>query len=411
MAVGDPTRSTSAAFVFVARGPRGRRVTGTIKAVSRRAAWVSLVRRGLDPIEVSRRHSLWDRMNSPKVTRTDLLHLTRQIAAFSRAGVPIIEAVDGMAEGHENRTLGRALEEISSALREGESLSVALSAHEKIFPVFYRAAVRAAEQTGYLDVTLDRLADYLERDLDNRRKVRSAFAYPSVILFVAIGVVILLATVVMPRFEQLFVSIGGELPLATRILIVGTNFIGTWWPVLIALLIGSVLGIQAFAQTPKGQLFRDRLILATPGIGALFHTSLVERFLRSMGSMLAGGVPMLDALRIATEGTNNAVFRSKVASVRQRVLEGEGIAQPLADTGLFPLPAIRMIRVGERTATLDTQLVVTADFYDKELDYRLKRFTSMIEPGVMILAGLLVGFIAIALVSAMYSTVGAGGIA
>lgn len=410
MASGDPTRMTSATFTFVARGPRGRRVTGAIKASSRRVAWLALVRRGLDPIEVERRHSLWDRMNAPRVTKVDLLHLTRQLAAFARAGVPVIEGVDGMAEGHENKTLGRALEEIGDALREGEPLSEAIEPHDKIFPLYYRAAVRAAEQTGALGLTLDRLGDYLERDMENRRKVRSAFAYPSVILVVAVAVVVLLATVVMPRFEQLFASLGGDLPLPTRILLVGTDLIATWWPVMLAAIVVSVLAIQAFARTPTGQQFRDRLLMAIPGIGALLHTSHVERFLRSLGSMLAGGVPMLDALRIATEGTRNAVFRSKIADVRRRVLEGEGVAQPLAETGLFPSPAVRMIRVGERTATLDQQLIVTADFYDKELDYRLKRFTSMIEPAVMIVAGGIVGFIAVALVSAMYGTVGAGGL-
>ncbi len=395
------TRGETITYRFVARGPGGRRVRGTLRTASRREAWVRLVERGLVPVDI-RPRSLFRRLVGGRVRQRDLLHTTRQLAVFIRAGVPVVEAIEALTEDQEHRGLVDTLDDVAVALREGEALSDALLGHPRTFPVFYQSAVLAAERTGRLDVALDRIAEYLARDEANRRRLLSAFAYPGVILTLAVAVVIVLSTVVIPQFRGIFDALGTDLPFATWLLLAVTGLVADWWYVVLAVVVAATVALAAAARTTRGRLLRDRVLLGIPSLGGLLRTTLLERFCRSLGSMVQGGVPLPDALRVAVAGTNNAVFDRAIDDVRRRLLDGEGLSGPLSDTGLMPSPALRMIRAGERTATLDRQLLVTADYYDRELEYRLDRFTTVFEPMVLLFAGLVVGFVAVALVSAIY---------
>jgi len=392
-------------YHFVARSADGKRHRGSIEAGNARGAKTALMERGLEPIRVQARRSLPRR--SRKVNQTELMHFSRQLAVFARAGIPILEAIDGLAESTDNATMKRTLTDVGDALRTGQTLSEALDEHPKVFPSVYRGAVMASERTGNLDASLDRLASYLERTVENRRKVVSALTSPAIIIVLAIVVVVVLSVFVIPRFQGLFESLGGELPLSTRILVAAMDFLAEWGVVLA---IGAVLLIIAGAvaiRTNRGRSWFDSIALKLPVIGDVVNTAIIERFCFALGSMVEASVTLPDALELAGEGTNNAVFQRRIIEAREQMLQGEGIADPLSATGLFPMAAVQMIRAGERSGTLERQLITAAEFYGKELDFKLARYIALFEPTVIVVAGLIVGFVAIALVSAIYGLIGA----
>jgi type IV pilus assembly protein PilC len=262
--------------------------------------------------------------------------------------------------------------------------------------------VRSAEVTGRLDVVLDQLSVYLERDVEARRKIKSALTYPAIVAVLAIVAVVVLSVFVLPKFEDFFTSLDAELPLATRILLSTTQFLAGWWWLIVALLGAvTVIGLAA-VRMPGGKMVWHRFLLRVPLLGETIRFALIERFTRVLASMVGAGVPLPEAMRVATDSLNNRVFTTALGSARTAMIEGAGLSAPLAATHLFPGVASQMIRVGENTGTLDTQLEVAATFYERELNYKIDKLTTLIEPLVILVMGSIVGFVAIALVSAMY---------
>jgi type IV pilus assembly protein PilC len=340
------------------------------------------------------------------VKREEIMHLSRQLAAFVRAGLPIIEAVHTIGEDSRSSALRKMMADVEEGLRRGERFSDCLERHPKIFPGFYRGILRSAELTVQLDVVLDQLAKYLERDLEAKRKIKSALVYPGMIAGMSVFTVVVLAWFVLPKFKVFFGSLNAKLPLPTRMLLAFTDFFSQyWWAVLAGIALALSIWFLAL-RTEGGRYFRDSLLLRLPLIGSTVRFSLVERFCRVLSSMAGAGVALPEALRVATESLRNLVFTRSLAHVSEAMLHGEGLARPLAASGLFPPTAARMIRVGEETGTLDAQLDVTARYYESELDYKIKKLTGIFEPAVIIVMGLIVGFVAIALVSAMYGIFG-----
>jgi type IV pilus assembly protein PilC len=271
-----------------------------------------------------------------------------------------------------------------------------------VFPSFYVTIMQSAELTGHIDDVLEQLADYIERDETARRKVKQALMYPLVVIGFAVVAVLVLVTFALPRFQTFFDSLDAKLPLVTRILIAITNFIANyWWVMALGAL---VFGLVAFVymRTDRGRHARDRFLIRAPVMGELVRFSIVERFCRILGSMIGAGVQVPDAMAVAASGTNNLVYREALLEAREAMMRGEGMSEPITATGLFPGGVCQMIRVGEETGTLDKQLDVAATFYGKEVAYRLDRLTSLFEPALLLGVGLVVGFVAIALVSAMY---------
>jgi type IV pilus assembly protein PilC len=390
-------------FAYVATMPDGSPATGVEKANSREAAELALFERELRDIRVTEKKSFLQlEVSPPRVKREEVMHLSRQLAAFIRAGIPILDAVHTLGEESPNSSVKRMMADVEASLRGGETLSDCLDRHPRIFPDFYRGILRSAELTGQLDTVLDQLATYLERDLDARRKVKAAMIYPSIIAVMSIVTVVVLATFVLPRFKTFFASLNAKLPLPTRILLAITNFLTQWWWALLGGVAVAALAIFGLLLTERGRHARDRLALAVPVLGDTIQFALVERFCRILASMANAGVALPEALRVATASLRNLVYTRALAQVGEAMLEGEGLAKPIADTQLFPSTAAQMMRVGEETGTLDTQLEVAARYYERELDYKIKRLTALFEPIVIIVMGLIVGFVAIALVSAMY---------
>ncbi|MDT5323642.1 MAG: type pilus assembly protein PilC [Mycobacterium sp.] len=390
-------------FTYAAIGPDGLAVHGSRKAATSGEVELALYDQHMHNIRVTdSKNPLSLEVTPRRVKRDEIMHLSRQLAAFIRAGLPILEAVHTIGAEADNSSLRRMMADVETGLRSGDSLSDCFDRHPKIFPEFYRGILRSAELTGSLDTVLAQLSTYLERDIEARRKVKSAMIYPAIVSVMSILTVAVLAGFVLPRFKTFFESLNAKLPLPTRMLLACTGFLTTYWWAIIGGTLAAIIGISAGLKTTGGRLLRDRIALRVPVVGETIQYALVERFTRILASMVGAGVPLVRALSVSTDSLHNLVYQRALATVGDAMLRGEGLARPLAATKLFPPTATQMLRVGEETGSLDTQLAVTAQFYETELDYKIKRLTSLIEPAVIVVMGLLVGFVAVALVSAMY---------
>ncbi len=390
-------------YAYVATAPNGQVAKGTTKAETREDAELALYERELRDIRVTeKRGFLQLEVTARRVKREEVMHLSRQLGAFIKAGLPLIDAVHSLGEEADNSSVRKMMAEVEYGLRGGEKLSDCFDRHPKIFPEFYRGILRSAELSGQLDTVLAQLAAYLERDLEARRKVKQAMIYPTIVAIMSMVTVVVLAAFVLPKFKDFFASLHATLPLPTRMLLAVTDFFTVWWWAVGGGLAVVALVIFVIVQTHGGRYLRDKLFLAMPVLGGTIQFALVERFCRILASMVSAGVQLPEALRVATGSLPNLVFRRSLGEAGEALLEGEGLARPLAATKLFPSTASQMIRVGEDTGTLDTQLEVTAQYYEGELDYKLKKLLGLFEPIVIIAMGIIVGFVAVALISAMY---------
>lgn len=390
-------------FAYVGVDHTGQSVKGTQKAANRGDAEVALYEQELRDLRVHEKKSILQyEISGPRIKREHVMHLSRQIAAFLRAGLPILDAVHSIGAESENSSVRRMMHDIEDGLRTGERFSDTLERYPKVFPEFYRGIVRSAELTGELDTVLSRLALYIERDLEARRKIKSAMIYPIAVAVMSVATVLVLALYVLPRFVEFFESLDAELPLPTRMLLGFTSFLGDWWW---AILIGiATISLLFFISQrfERGKYVFHAFLLKVPVLGETIQYALVERFCRVMASMVSAGVNLPEAIRVATDSLRNRVFMKRLNGVTEQMLEGQGLAGPLARTQLFPGTATAMLRVGEETGSMDTQLEVTAEYYEDELDYKIAKLTALFEPIVIVVMGGIVGFVAVALVSAMY---------
>ncbi len=392
-----------AKFRFTAISPDGSTVAGVEEAVTASMARRALVDRNLAPVELSeKKNVLQFEITREKVPRRELMHFSRQLAVFMKAGIPVLEALEVLSEEVGSKTFQRILAEMSEALRSGETFASAAEAHPEAFPPYYLGILRSAELTGNLDTVLDQLSEYIERDTEARRKITSALIYPVIVLVLSIVAVVVITAFVLPRFKVFFTSLHATLPLPTRALISVADFFVNDWFIFVGGILIIVLMFILGASTRRGREIRDEVMLRIPVLGDVIKTAILERFCRILCSMVGAGVPLPEALLVTGNATTNAVFRRGISTAREAMLRGEGLAGPLTQTELFPVAARRMFLVGESTGTLDDQLDTAAKYFDRELDYKLKHFTSLFEPIVILFVGVIVGFVAIALVSAMY---------
>ncbi|MGQ0742755.1 MAG: type II secretion system F family protein [Acidimicrobiales bacterium] len=392
-----------AAYKFVALGPTGEKVKGLAKGFSSDAVTADLLDQGLQEVRVKKARDLKNLELTPqKVKPVALMHLSRQLASFVRAGVPIIEALMIVQEEVKDKKLKQVLTGVAESLRRGDTLVEAVSQYEKAFPAFYVGVLRSAELTGRLDDVLDQLSLYLERDVEAKRKIRGALAYPIMILILSFVTVGVLTFFVLPRFQDFFEEFDAELPLATRLLLGFTGIVGEYGTWALLFMFVSGVGIGLGLLTYKGKKIKDQVMLKIPLIREIVRYAVIERFCRLLSSMVQAGIPLPEGMIIATEGAHNKVYEEKLAAVRLEMIQGEGLAAPIGRTQMFPTAATQMIRVGEETGTLETQLDVTARYFEQELAYKIKNLTTLFEPAVIVFMGLIVGFVAIALVSAIY---------
>jgi type IV pilus assembly protein PilC len=392
-----------AKFKYLATTETGTRARGVATATSLKTAMAGLVEQGFNVSQLKPKRSVLKfEITKEKLHQGELMHFSRQLSAFVRAGIPLIEAIEVIEEEADDKTLRMVLQGVRESLITGETFSEALRPYETLFPKFYVDMVRAAELTGSLDDVLSELSGYIKRDLEARNKIKSALVYPLVILVMAVGTIIVLSTFVLPRFKTFFQGFHATLPLPTRMLIAFTDFVSNYWIYIIGVLFLLIAIPMALVRTHRGRRAKDRLLLRLPVLGQVMVFAIVERFCRLLATMTHAGVPLPEAMGVLGDATKNVVFQEGLADVHSAMMRGEGLARPMADTKLFPGAVIQMIKVGENTGTLNEQLAVGSDYYGQELEYKIQRLTALFEPAVIIFMGVAVGFVAIALISAMY---------
>ena len=335
-----------------------------------------------------------------------VMAFSRQMSSFLEAGIPVLDALEIVATQTGSAPMRIVINDIRSSIHRGTSFSAGVKAHPDVFPAFYRAMLESAEYTGNLDDVLQQLSDYLERDIAAKRQVKSALTYPTVVLVVAFIAVIVMSVFVLPKFTGLYASLGAKLPLPTRMLIGFTNFMTAYWLVVLGVIALMVIALFAVIGGVRGKPRRDALAMRLPVIGNLFQLISLERFCRVLSSLSTAGVPLPVAIGLSADSTNNTLFKKRMLDVRETLVRGGGLYEPMAATGLFPIAARQMIQVGERTGMLGNQLGKAASYYEREVKFSMKKATELFQPAVIMGVALVVGFIAVAQVSAMYSIFG-----
>lgn len=388
-----------AEFVYEARARTGETRKGIMEAESVEAVHHRLRAQNLAPVKVRKKpKEIHIHIGSP-VSDKELVVFTRQFATMIDAGLPLVQCLDILAAQGDNKQFNKILKDIKSYVEQGGTFSEALRRHPRVFDELYVNLVAAGEMGGILDTILNRLAVYIEKRVKLKRQVRGALIYPSIILVVAIAVLVVLLTFVIPSFQSMFADFGGEstLPGITRFVIrLSEAFVGNLvWIVLgTAALVGSVV---ASYRTPRGKEFWHRFLLTVPVLGPVMRKIAVARFTRTLGTLLASGVPILDAMAIVAKSAGNVVVEKAVGVTADRIREGRTMAEPLMETKVFPPMVVQMIGVGEQTGALDQMLNKIADFYEEEVDVAVAALTAMLEPVMLVVVGGMVGFMLIAM--------------
>lgn len=345
----------------------------------------------------------WWELEFGKVIPTSvLLQVTRQLAAFSAAGVPVLDSLEMLTKTLKNKRMSATLLEIGDQIRNGASISKAVASHPKVFPRYYAAILEASEQSGDLSITFETLTSYIEREFTSKRTLKSAMYYPAILVVISILAIFILSIVVLPKFEIFFSSLNASLPLPTQLLLDSSRFIATYWPILAlsSLVLGVIL--YFYRRSTKGAFNLDKIALKVPVLGKLIELVLLERFTRILASLSSAGVPLPQGLSLAGKSLGNRVYVKAIEDVREGVLQGRGFVDPFEETKIFPEEVSLILKVGEQSGRLVQQLDYASSYYSKEVDYKLKNASTLIEPLILVFVGGGVGFVAVALVSAMY---------
>jgi type IV pilus assembly protein PilC len=333
-----------------------------------------------------------------KVKDKDIVVFTRQFSTMIDAGLPLVQGLDILSTQVENKALARTLTTIKGDVESGSTYADALKKHPKVFSELYVNMVAAGEAGGILDTILNRLAIYIEKAMKLKKKVKGAMIYPAVITFVAVAVLAIIMVFVVPVFAKMFASMGGVLPLPTRILISISNLVaGVGGLIAAGLLVAFFIFIGQVRRTEKGKKVIDGFLLKLPVFGMILRKVAVAKFTRTLGTLVSSGVPILDGLEITAKTSGNKVLEYAIMDVRKAVAEGKTLEEPLAKAKVFPPMVTHMIAVGESTGALDAMLSKIADFYDDEVDNAVTNLTSMLEPLLMVFLGTTVGFIVVSL--------------
>jgi type IV pilus assembly protein PilC len=395
-------------FVWKGRTRAGQFQEGILLADSRAAATATLRRQ---QIRVS---SLREKGREiPLLPKLPLRISTKRLAVFTRqfsvmldAGLPLVSCLEILGEQEEHRKFREIIQLVRAEVEAGSSLSEAMAKHPAAFDQLYVSMVAAGEAGGILDIILQRLSTYLEKLYRLKNQIRSAMIYPAVVISIAIVVVYVILWKVIPVFTQLFASLGGEMPLLTRIIIRCSQIVGRYGWGLILIAIGLFFALRAYHKTYRGRRIIDGMLLKLPVIGMLLRKIAVARFSRTLSTLTASGVPILEGLEITAKTSGNAIIEDAVMAVRRSVEEGKTLSAPLRETKVFPPMVVQMIYVGEQTGALDQMLTKIADFYEDEVDTAVAGLIKLLEPLMIVFLGVIIGFIVTAMYLPLYSILG-----
>jgi type IV pilus assembly protein PilC len=396
--------------VYTYRGTNraGASVSGEMAAANKNEL-ATLLRR--QQINISKMSEKGREFNLPtfggKVSAKELAIFTRQFSVMIDAGLPLVQCLEILANQQENKTFQKVLTGTRSSVEGGTTLSAAMKLYPKVFDALYVNMVEAGETGGILDTILQRLSTYIEKNVKLKRAVKSAMVYPIGVLSVAAGVITLLLWKVVPIFATLFIGLGADLPLPTRVVIQLSNFIGSIYGLLIVvLLVGAIILVKVWYGTKQGRMAIDSLLLKLPLLGILLRKIAVARFTRTLGTLIASGVPILEGLDITARTSGNAVVEKALLHVRKQLEAGRTLAEPLKETEVFPGMVTQMIGVGEQTGAMDAMLQKIADFYEEEVDASVKDLLTAMEPLLIVVLGVVVGGVVISMYLPLFTLIG-----
>lgn len=393
-------------FEYKGKTLAGAAVAGEIKADNKADLERILRQNRIIVQSISKKAANIDIKFGTGIARLDVSRFTRQFATMIGAGLPMVQCLDILASQMENKELAKVVAQVKDGVQGGATLSEALARHPKIFDTLYTNMVEAGEVGGALDAILNRLAVYREKADQLVRKVKGAMIYPAVIVIVAGGVTVSMLAFIVPVFAKMFGGLNAELPMPTQVVLMISNFLQDNMLYLVVGGIGLGVAFVWWKKTPGGALIWDKLMLVIPVIGPLVRKSSVARFTRTLGTLLASGVSIIEALEITAKTAGNLVIAKAINKSVLSIAEGDTITAPLKETGVFPPMVTQMISVGEKTGGLDEMLNKIADFYDEEVDEAVTALTSVIEPIIIVFMGVVIGGILIAMYLPMFDIIG-----
>jgi type IV pilus assembly protein PilC len=387
-------------YIYAGRTRKGRVTKGQLDAADERIARIQLKRRNIDVTKLKQKpKDLFESVSflQPKVTSKDIVVFTRQFSTMIDAGLPLVQGLNMLTEQSQNKTFKRILSQVTRDVEGGSTLADALGKHPKVFDSLFVNLVAAGEVGGILDTILQRLAAYIEKTQKLKAQIKGALTYPAVVVAIAIIVIAVIMIFVIPVFQDMFSSFGKALPAPTQLVVNMSNFTksNVHWIILAIIILA--FAFKRYRATASGRRRVDSVMLRMPIIGELIRKVAVARFTRTLGTMVKSGVPILDALEITARTAGNVIVEEVVMDARSSIAEGQTIAEPLAESIIFPGMVTQMISVGESTGALDAMLEKIADFYDDEVDATVAAMTSMLEPLLMLFLGGSIGGLVIAM--------------
>ncbi|WP_456373288.1 type II secretion system F family protein [Thiolapillus sp.] len=383
-------------FAWTGTDRRGKKVKGKMRAANDALVRADLRRQGVTPVKVQKLINL--RIGKPKITPGDIAVFSRQLATMMKAGVPLVQALDIVGKGHNNPAMQEMILSIKADIEGGTSLTNALRKHPLYFDDLFCNLVEAGEHAGVLETLLDRIATYKEKTESIKKKIKKALFYPTAVIVVGIIVTAILLIFVVPTFEELFQSFGAELPAFTQLVIDLSKFIREyWWAILLGLAATVIILSNLWKRSPKFREMIDRALLKAPIFGSILHKSALARFARTTSTMFAAGVPMVEALDSVAGATGSIVYGNAVKEMRDDIATGQSLRLAMEQQDLFPHMVKQMVAIGEESGALDEMLGKVADFYEEEVDNAVDSLSSLLEPLIMAILGVLVGGLVVAM--------------
>ncbi|MFZ1575281.1 MAG: type II secretion system F family protein [Chromatiaceae bacterium] len=384
-------------FAWEGMDRRGQRVKGKTPGSDEAAVRADLRRQGINPLKI-RKKSKGMGGGKKKITSKDISVFSRQLATMTSAGVPLAQAFDIVGRGHDNPAMQDLILSVKNDIQSGTALTLALAKHPLQFDELFCNLVQAGEQAGVLDTMLDKIATYKEKTESIKGKIKKALYYPAAVIIVAIVVTTVIMIFVIPQFKSLFDSFGADLPAFTLLVVGISDFMVEWWWMIGMALGGAGYGIaQAFKRSPKLREGLDRTLLKLPIIGPILHKAAIARFARTLATMFAAGVPLVEALNSVAGATGSVIYSEATLQMREQVATGQSLQLSMRQANLFPHLVIQMTAIGEEAGSLDDMLGKVADFYEEEVDNAVDALGSLLEPMIMVVIGILVGSLVIAM--------------
>jgi type IV pilus assembly protein PilC len=385
-------------FVWTGTDKRGVKVKGQTRGSNPSLIRADLRKQGIKPLRVRKQSTLFQKTEKKRILPKDIAVFFRQLSTMMAAGVPLVQSFDIIGRGHEHAGMRELILKIKADVESGMTLSDSLAKHPIHFDALVVSLVNAGEQAGVLESLLDNIATYKEKTEALKAKIKKALFYPTAVIIVAMIVTSILLIFVVPQFEDLFSNFGADLPAFTRMVVSLSEFMQTYWWLILGVLLGTGIGfLQAKKRSRKFSRSLDRLILKLPVVGPIMHKAAVARYARTLSTMFAAGVPLVEALESVAGATGNVVYSDAVLMIRDSVATGQQLQFAMSQTGLFPNMVEQMVAIGEESGSLDSMLAKVADFFEQEVDDAVDALSSLLEPIIMSILGIVIGGLVVAM--------------